>query len=70
MAENKIGKAAEEGQNEGTFTTYADAPVSSLCSNQEFRFGAAARLPDCRAYELLTPPDTNGRAPRGTGFQE
>jgi len=43
-----------------TFTTYAIPSDSSDCPNQEFRVGPAANLPDCRAYEMVSPVDKNG----------
>jgi hypothetical protein len=40
------------------------------CPNQAFRSGASARLPDCRAYEQLTPIDKEGsQEPFNYGIQ-
>ncbi|MFL5874260.1 MAG: hypothetical protein ACJ75T_12425, partial [Solirubrobacterales bacterium] len=41
-----------------TFNTYP-APLAAKtdCPNQAFRSGASARLPDCRAFEMVTPVD-------------
>ena len=43
---------------EGSFTTYPlpGAPKAD-CPNQAMRSGASASLPDCRAYELVSPVD-------------
>ena len=62
VAINEIGSA----EAEGSFATYPSPPIDRACSNQAFRIGMSVDLPDCRAYELVTPGDTNGRAPVGT----
>jgi hypothetical protein len=47
-----------------TFRTYQIETPDTSCPNQEFRVGVAAKLPDCRAYEMVSPVEKNGRAIR------
>jgi hypothetical protein len=58
-----IGEGEPGGEGEdASFTTYP-AAAAQTCANATLRSGAATNLADCRAYELVTPPDTNGRIP-------
>lgn len=49
-------------------TTGEQVPVEQNCPNEAIRAGLARLLPDCRAYELVTPPDTGSVAPYAAGF--
>lgn len=51
------GKSGAEA--ESTFTTLPVAPPQPVCpANEAFRSGAG--LPDCRAYEMVSPVEKNG----------
>jgi len=51
---------AEPIASEGhTFTTFIPSAVESCPANEAFRTGLAAFLPDCRAYELVSPLEKN-----------
>lgn len=69
VAENQCKPAGCATEKEGTvmtFRAYLQTP-SAACSNGALRSGASSRLPDCRAYELVTPSDTAGLEPFAAG---
>jgi DNA-binding beta-propeller fold protein YncE len=57
LATNSSGET--EGQVHA-FHTYRTFAPQTDCPNQAFRTGPAAFLPDCRAYEMVSPIDKNG----------
>lgn len=61
VAESEAGKA----EGEASFTTYSSPLISNDCPNQALRTRLSATLPDCRAYELVTPTNTGGHLPFG-----
>jgi hypothetical protein len=42
------------------FALPAIARASDVCPNEAFRSGPSSKLPDCRAYEMVSPPEKNG----------
>ncbi len=40
----------------GALAVLPPVALAETCPNEEFRVGASAKLPECRAYELVTPP--------------
>jgi len=62
VAENEA--KAVEGPDQ-TLTTLTRAPAQE-CPNVEYRTGLSTNLPDCRAYELVTPAETQGLVPGAT----
>jgi sugar lactone lactonase YvrE len=49
------------GPDQSFKTLLRPEPLS--CPNEAYRTGRSAALPDCRAYELVTPADTRGASP-------
>jgi WD40 repeat protein len=62
------GVAENQGPDH-TFTTYQPFVPDTDCPNQAFRIGFSANLPDCRAYEMVSPRDKNGGEVLGSDSQ-
>jgi hypothetical protein len=45
----------------GVLTALPFPAGATGCSNESFRSGSSEYLTDCRAYELVSPPESNGR---------
>jgi hypothetical protein len=64
------GSEAQVGKDAG-FTTppLPTPPPPDSCPNAQLRIGAAGKLPDCRAYEMVSPVDKGGNdIVTNTGF--
>ena len=57
---HEAGEECEVQGKELSFTTYLPPAPDTSCPNQAFRGGPAASLPDCRAYEMVSPAEKNG----------
>jgi DNA-binding beta-propeller fold protein YncE len=64
LASNELGTA--EGPDQ-TFTTLTAS--ESACPNEALRGGFSASLPDCRAYELVTPPNQASAEPDPLSYE-
>lgn len=67
VAESDCEVGGCRGEAERGFSTFSIVSQAGACGNAELRAGPSARLPDCRAFELVTPPDSGGRALFDTG---
>ncbi|MGC1166849.1 MAG: hypothetical protein WA862_12150, partial [Solirubrobacterales bacterium] len=58
----RIAATNATGTSYGDDRTFTTAPVPPPCPNAGFRTGPSATLPDCRAYEQVSPVDKNGNS--------
>jgi len=76
VASNGVGSPKTTADQ--TFTTYSSIPVLSVCPNEQDRKESdvnpetgvpfSLQLPECRAYEMVSPPLKNGAPLTDRGF--
>ncbi len=69
LATNEAAPSGEAGPAKTFHTSAVGTGGSETCPNATFRTGPSAQLPDCRAYEMVSPVDkkgTDAKAGRGT----
>jgi len=55
-----LGGTEAEAGGEGSFHTALPVPATNTaCPNRAYRGGPSAKLPDCRAYEMVSPLEKN-----------
>jgi hypothetical protein len=55
-----VGGSVAMPGTESTFTTFADVLRGPACANDALRTGPSEPLPDCRAYEMVSPVNKEG----------
>ncbi len=56
-----VGLSAQARAAGSAAATVTQSATEAECPNQAFRTGAGGRLPDCRAYEMVTPVEKGGK---------
>jgi hypothetical protein len=61
-------EAACEAEKVASFVTFPETGIGIGCPNEMLRSATSKALPDCRAYELVSPPSTAGHQLVGPGL--